>query len=223
MARIPHADGAATRQRILAEARTLFLKRGYRATPMSHVAKAAGVTTPALYWHFASKDDLYFEVVHGEYASMLKALIKVSEEGSAEERLAAYVKTFVILQLEEADFDVMYGFAQLKAALTPARRAEITALEREYPRPLQKILEDGIQDGSFHVTDHRVASRAIAVMCEYVFLWFREGGRYSSEEVGALYAEMAIAIARGVRSGDGAAIPAPVVQPLTAGSGEHPD
>ena len=92
MARVPHADGAATRQRILAAARTLFLKRGYRATPMSHVAKAAGVTTPALYWHFASKDDLYFEVVHGEYASMLKALIKVSEEGSAEERLAAYAK-----------------------------------------------------------------------------------------------------------------------------------
>jgi AcrR family transcriptional regulator len=196
MARVLRAEGAVTHERILGEARTLFLERGYDATPVSRVAKASGVTTAALYWHFASKEDLYFEVVHSEYKDMLDALVGVSKSGSPEQRLRAYVKTFVAFQLPERDLSLMYGFSQLKAALPPARAAIITELQREYLRTLQAILLQGRQDASFAVQDHKVAAYAITTMCEYVFLWFRHEGRLSVAEVGDLYADYALAIAR---------------------------
>ncbi|MFI6742675.1 TetR family transcriptional regulator [Nonomuraea sp. NPDC050451] len=48
----------ATPQRILAAARALFAAGGYRATSMQAVADRVGITKAALYYHFASKDEM---------------------------------------------------------------------------------------------------------------------------------------------------------------------
>ncbi|MGY6655535.1 TetR family transcriptional regulator [Amycolatopsis sp. TRM77291] len=47
-----------TPQRILAASRALFAARGYRATSMQAIADRVGITKAALYYHFASKDEL---------------------------------------------------------------------------------------------------------------------------------------------------------------------
>lgn len=49
---------SATPQRILTAARALFAERGYRATSMQAIADQVGITKAALYYHFASKDEL---------------------------------------------------------------------------------------------------------------------------------------------------------------------
>uniref|UniRef100_UPI003F493230 TetR family transcriptional regulator n=1 Tax=Nonomuraea sp. CA-252377 TaxID=3240003 RepID=UPI003F493230 len=49
---------SATFQRILAAARSLFAARGYRATSMQAIADEVGITKAALYYHFASKDEI---------------------------------------------------------------------------------------------------------------------------------------------------------------------
>ncbi|MEU4344399.1 TetR family transcriptional regulator [Nocardia sp. NPDC023852] len=49
---------SATPQRILAASRALFAARGYRATSMQAIADQVGITKAALYYHFASKDEL---------------------------------------------------------------------------------------------------------------------------------------------------------------------
>lgn len=61
---------AHTRQRLLDEAGRLFYERGYAATSLEHVAEAAGVTKGAIYRHFASKEDLFFELVRTTWLSM---------------------------------------------------------------------------------------------------------------------------------------------------------
>ena len=49
---------AATRDRVLDRALTLFAERGTTAVSMRELADAAGVTVPGLYYHFTSKDEL---------------------------------------------------------------------------------------------------------------------------------------------------------------------
>ena len=56
------------RQRILAVARSLFMTRGYRAVSTREIAEAVGVTQPALYHHFAGKEELYVAVLEEELA-----------------------------------------------------------------------------------------------------------------------------------------------------------
>jgi AcrR family transcriptional regulator len=56
-------NGRVTRERILTAAERLFAKRGFDRTSMPDIAKSSGITAGAIYKHFESKDDLFFEVV----------------------------------------------------------------------------------------------------------------------------------------------------------------
>jgi AcrR family transcriptional regulator len=49
-------DRAVRVDRVLDAAEVEFLARGYSATTMAGIARAAGATSPALYWYFSSKD-----------------------------------------------------------------------------------------------------------------------------------------------------------------------
>lgn len=48
-----------TRCELLAAAERLFLEQGVAHTSLEQIARAAGVTRGALYWHFANKADLF--------------------------------------------------------------------------------------------------------------------------------------------------------------------
>lgn len=48
-----------TRCAILAAAETLFLEKGVAHTSLEHIARHAGVTRGAVYWHFANKAHLF--------------------------------------------------------------------------------------------------------------------------------------------------------------------
>ncbi|WP_424195907.1 TetR family transcriptional regulator [Ampullimonas aquatilis] len=52
-------DAEQTRQTILQAARTEFMTNGVANTTLDQVAKAAGVTRGAVYWHFANKNELF--------------------------------------------------------------------------------------------------------------------------------------------------------------------
>src|ERR1700733_3394344 len=41
----------------------LFASYGYRGTSLSRIARAAGVTKGALYWHFSDKEEFFLAVV----------------------------------------------------------------------------------------------------------------------------------------------------------------
>jgi TetR/AcrR family transcriptional regulator len=52
-----------TAWRILASALELFARRGYESTGVQEIAGAAGITKPALYYHFGSKQGLLDAIV----------------------------------------------------------------------------------------------------------------------------------------------------------------
>lgn len=49
------AEAQATREQLLDAAERLFLERGLAATSLQDIARVAGVTRGAVYWHFADK------------------------------------------------------------------------------------------------------------------------------------------------------------------------
>lgn len=53
------AEISPTRERILTAARDLFSSLGYDATSIRMVARACGLTNPAVHYHFRTKRDLY--------------------------------------------------------------------------------------------------------------------------------------------------------------------
>jgi len=53
-------DSEQTRLQILAAARHVFARQGVIRTTLGEIAKAAGVTRGAIYWHFANKTELFY-------------------------------------------------------------------------------------------------------------------------------------------------------------------
>jgi len=62
MARKTKAQALETRQHILDIAIRLFSQQGVSSTSLADIAKAAGVTRGAIYWHFKNKSELFNEI-----------------------------------------------------------------------------------------------------------------------------------------------------------------
>ena len=48
-----------TKQKILAEALSLFSEKGYSAVYVGEIAEAVGIKAPSLYKHYKSKQDIF--------------------------------------------------------------------------------------------------------------------------------------------------------------------
>ena len=59
-----------TRQKILEAARALFNERGYDGATVRDIAKAAGMSTGAVFASFADKAELFDEIVAGDYQAL---------------------------------------------------------------------------------------------------------------------------------------------------------
>ncbi len=68
--------GTASSERILEIAFELFVKQGFHGTPMRQIAKQAGLTPASIYNHFASKEEIFHQVIlrYHPYREILPAL-----------------------------------------------------------------------------------------------------------------------------------------------------
>lgn len=81
MARKTKAEAAETRQALLMAALAVFGRRGYAATRLEEIAREAGVTRGAIYWHFASKADLYTALIADASARLDRVINAALAEG----------------------------------------------------------------------------------------------------------------------------------------------
>lgn len=56
-----------TRERIIASAARVFGQKGFQRASLDQVAADAGLTKGAIYWHFKSKNDLYFALLDSRF------------------------------------------------------------------------------------------------------------------------------------------------------------
>lgn len=55
----PEPELADTRERILLQASRVFARKGYQQAKLDEIAREAGLTKGAIYWHFRNKSDLF--------------------------------------------------------------------------------------------------------------------------------------------------------------------
>ena len=103
-------SAADRRRQVLDVGLEVFARHGYHETSMSALAAEAGVTKPVLYQHFASKHDLFAEVL-AETGDRLMRAIEASEvEETPRRRVEAGFRSFFrFFEEQPAAFDVLYG------------------------------------------------------------------------------------------------------------------
>lgn len=141
-----------TKRRIVLAAIELVVNEGFAALTMSNVAAKLGVTKPAIYWYFDSKEALIIginEMVRQEYLSYVNAIAQNSALG-AMEKLARVVS----LAEEKGGNELSLCIVTMKLLLENLTRDdEITALLRssylEYAKGVEQILREGMEEGVF--------------------------------------------------------------------------
>ncbi|HLB14258.1 MAG TPA: TetR family transcriptional regulator [Burkholderiales bacterium] len=87
MARRTRKAALETRSRILDAAERVFSRRGVSRTSLDDIARAAGVTRGAIYWHFKDKADL-FGAMLGRVALPMEEMLQRTSEAAGDDPLA---------------------------------------------------------------------------------------------------------------------------------------
>ncbi len=119
------------REQILATAAELFAARGFHGVSVAELGAACGISGPALYKHFASKDAMLAEIL----VSISERLLGVGRERVAgsdgpEQSLAALVEWHVDFAVGQRDLIVVQD--RDWAALPEEARARVRALQLAY-------------------------------------------------------------------------------------------
>ncbi|GIU84869.1 MAG: TetR family transcriptional regulator [Acidimicrobiales bacterium] len=67
---VSEEDKQLRRAQILAAAKSVFSSKGFHATTIADVARRCGLSYGVVYWYFASKDELFAELMAAEEASL---------------------------------------------------------------------------------------------------------------------------------------------------------
>lgn len=104
---------------LLEGAQRLFLARGYANVSMQAIAQEAGMTKGAPYYHFESKEELFYQVSLRIFAQLQNQVaVSLDGEGSLETRL----KHSIVMLITTMSGDFSSWISDLKRALGHERR-----------------------------------------------------------------------------------------------------
>jgi AcrR family transcriptional regulator len=89
-----------TRERILNEATELYLRDGFDGFSMRALARAVGVTAPALYRHYSSKENVLHEIMGEAFRRLSGKLYEALSEPTPHGRFRRAVSGYVDFALE---------------------------------------------------------------------------------------------------------------------------
>lgn len=118
-------------EQILHAAARLFAGRGYGATSIDDIGAEAGVSGPAIYWHFAGKQALLAAMLTDVSEQLLAGAREcVAAAPDAEAALAGLVQVQVRFALDHPDLIVVHG--RELGQLDDQQAHTIRALQRQY-------------------------------------------------------------------------------------------
>jgi AcrR family transcriptional regulator len=194
----PRPAGAAA-QRLLDAAIESFAAIGYHATTTRDIADRAGMSPAAVYVHYNSKLDLLQTISRRGHEDARRCLEEgLAVEGTHQERVANGIRMFAKWHAENQTVArvVQYEYR----ALPTEARVEIKALRRQMQRDLEDAVRRGADAGRFVIEDVAGAALAIVSLCVDIARWYSPNERRSPDDLGALYAKLAIKMLGGADS-----------------------
>lgn len=144
MARRTRREAEQTRDALLVAAETVFFEQGVAHTSLERIAREAGVTRGAVYWHFRNKNDLFDAMVARvqiPLADIHEQLQAAHREGRFSAGLAR-IAVEALVQLAHSDrHRRVYAILFHRSEMVPDT-STATANRTSRNRSVQQMLED---------------------------------------------------------------------------------
>jgi AcrR family transcriptional regulator len=174
---------AATRERILKAAVQIFSEQGIEKAKLADVAETLGMTAPALYYYFPSKEELVFACCVGTLDEMIVRIREAAAGAGRDpiDRIKAIITAqMVVTPLLNA---VLFGPQYLVNLLQEPQRERIVTQHRTLLNLYRSAINDGVAQGLFSTDEPTIAAFNILAMVQYSSIWFRKAGRRSAQSI----------------------------------------
>ncbi len=173
-----------TRQaQILETAARIFCEKGFDKASMGDISSALGLTKAGVYHHIRSKEELLYAIMsYGMDLFERNVLDRVTPIEDPLERLRATVRGHVLLVTRDRPKEITVILHESNA-LKGRYRERINARKRRYVRFLQKTFREVVRSGAARRIDPGVAAFAMLGMINWIYQWYRPGGRLGEEEL----------------------------------------
>jgi AcrR family transcriptional regulator len=182
-------------QRLMDAAIDAFADKGFHATSTRDIAARANMSPAGVYVHFASKQDLLFQLCrHGHLLALEIVTSARDSANTPATQLVAIVSAFAGWHAQQFRLAriVHYEYPQL----TVEHRDVVRDLRRQIDAVVEQVLRAGVANGDFDVPDLAVTTRALQSMTVDVARWYHPATRRTPQAIGAEYGDLALRLVR---------------------------
>jgi AcrR family transcriptional regulator len=142
--------GRERKQQLLDAAAELFAERGYAATRIADICRAAGVAKGLFYWYFPTKGDLFAELVRTMRLGLRRAQAAAMDpEDDVTERIAQGTEASVRFMADHAAY---FALIDVERA-DPAHALVLNEGSDIYLDDVTRLIEEGQREGAFPDAD----------------------------------------------------------------------
>ena len=165
--RKPKGEGHARRAEILAAAERIFVEHGYEGATIRKIADEVGLSSTALYMHFADKGEILQEICRQAFAALLELNRAVmAEPGGPEQRLRRMMHAYIDFGFANPNaYRLVYMTRPVElqhGALSAAQE-----LGASLYRTFEQVVEDAEAEGRLR-GDARTTAQALWAGCHGV-------------------------------------------------------
>ncbi|HYC66720.1 TetR/AcrR family transcriptional regulator [Brevundimonas sp.] len=139
--RKPKGEGHARRAEILAAAERIFVEHGYEGATIRKIADEVGLSSTALYMHFAEKGEILHEICRQAFATLMAANEDIlAQPGEPEARLRRMLRAYIAFGFANPN---AYRLAYMTRPVELREGAQSAARElgHELFRSFEKVVE----------------------------------------------------------------------------------
>jgi len=149
-------DAALTRKMLLGAALNVFSHKGYAQATLEEVAKEAGVTRGAIYWHFSNKFEIFYAVLQELYRKAGARVTKIIDSHQRpESKLHQLMREFLLIISNEEEFGIIEEVQLFKTR----KGEEFSRLYKDHVENvkvmrelLTGLIREGIAAGEFELS-----------------------------------------------------------------------
>ena len=176
-------DRATRRAQILETAARIFCEKGFDKASMEDIASATGLTKAGLYHHIGSKEELLYAIMaYGMDLFESRVLQRVRKIRDPLERLKATIHGHVLVVTRDRPKEVTVILHESNA-LKGDWKEKIDVRKRRYIHFLESTVRDLTRAGVARDVDPAVAAFALLGMINWIYQWYRPGGRLGDTQL----------------------------------------
>jgi AcrR family transcriptional regulator len=185
-------------QRLLEAAADAFAAKGFHATTTRDIASRAGLSPAGVYVHFASKEDLLFQLSRAGHEAARDMLVAAAETAATPtDALRSIMRQFAQWHAEHFRVAriVQYEFQNL----TPEHREAVLGLRKDIDAVVRDVITAGVASAEFAVEDVPETTLALMSMAVDVARWYDPEIRRTPESIGLTYGDLGLRLVAAAR------------------------